>query len=204
MLLHQQRVGNAHIAEMPGLRRNAGQGALICAVTLDEAITGGGFAETAANAVIGEMRADEVDRLRSFRQIDGKAGLMLAAAGLCYIACCEIGAFFVQRIVPDLLLLGVAAPAGNRHDAPGTADGLDAGGQHFCGLCFQQNIRVAGVRRGQRKGETAPQRVLPVDKHQRPQARCGKIRHMPGLINNMDLWHHTSCTPSSTMRVSSV
>ena len=85
-----------------------------------------------------------------------------------------------------------------------TADGLDAGGQHFCGLCFQQNVRVAGVRRGQRKGETAPQRVLPVDKHQRPQARCGKIRHMPGLIDNMDLWHHTSCTPSSTMRVSSV
>ena len=189
---------------MPRLGGDAGLGGLVGAVTLHKAVPGRRPAERPAHPVIGEGRADKVDLVGGFGQVDGQAGLVLAAAGQGHIAAGESLALFSQRIVPDGLLFFAAAPAGHRDDAPRAAHRTDAGGQHLGGLLLHQDLRESLVRRGQRDGKPALQRVLPVDKRQRPDACGGKVRQIARLVDDGGRCFHACCTPSSIMRVISV
>ena len=193
----------ADVPEVPGLGRNAGQRGFVGAVALDKAVLRGRAPERPADAVIGEGRADEIDLLGRLGQVNCETALMLAAAGPGDVGAGEGFALFGERIVPDLLLLGVAAPARDRHNPPIGPDGGKAGGQHPGGLRFEQDVRRGFHRRGQRDSKPARQRVFAVDKGERPGAHGGKIRHVARPVNGAFGTAHAGCTPSSIILASS-
>ena len=81
VVVDQAGVGRADVAEVPWLGGNAGDGLLAVLVALNEAVAGGHAAEAAARAVVRKRRADEVDAAGGAAEVDGEAGLVLAAAG---------------------------------------------------------------------------------------------------------------------------
>ena len=193
----------ADIAEVPRLRRDAGQAGFVFPVTLDKTVARRRTPESTAHAVIRKRGADEVDRIGFFGQVDREAGFVFAAARQGDILLGESGALPAQGVRPDRLLFGVAAPARHRQDAPGRAHRAQAGGQHGGGLPFKQDIRAGFDRRGQGDGKAALQRVPPVDQRQRPDVWQRKIRRIFGLVYGTNRFVHCAATPSSIMRVMS-
>ena len=58
-------------------------------------------------------------------QIDSKASLMLTAAGESHIVLSKLEAMFLERVVPNGLLLLLTAPAGDGDNFPTAPDGVD-------------------------------------------------------------------------------
>lgn len=100
----------ADIAEVPGLGGDAGYSLLAALIALDKAVVRRKGAEAAADAVVGELGPDEVDVVGPERQIDGEAGLVLAAAGEGDVFARELLATIAHGAIPYLPLLGLRAP----------------------------------------------------------------------------------------------
>ena len=74
-------MGPPHIAEVPGLKLDAGDGCLVLWIAEDKAVLRGPAAKGAEYTGIGELGADEIQVGPVFPQVDGQAGLVLAAPG---------------------------------------------------------------------------------------------------------------------------
>lgn len=170
---HQLGVGRPYIAEVPRLVGDAGDGLLSRLVPQDKAVPGRQAAKDPAGAVIGKGGADKVDVPGGLAQVNGKTGLMLAAAGQSHVLAGEDPAPFGQRLVPDALLLRAAAPAGDRHNLPLSARFLNAGGQQPGRLAVQQDVRAAVVHSGEGAGRLPPEGVGLIDQDQRSHGHPG-------------------------------
>ena len=156
----------AHIAEMPGLPGDAGEGFLTLLVTFDKAISGRRPTEGAAGAIVRKRGTNEVDVPGGFSQVDGEARLVLTATGIGHILVGKCQAAFSHGVIPDLLLFSLAAPAGDGDDLPPAAHLLDAGGQQPGSLAVQQDLRMAIVHGCKGAILGSLDRVLPVHQHQ--------------------------------------
>ena len=173
---------------------DAGDGLRAFGIPFDEAVARRRAAESRADSCIGKCGTDEVDHLPRLAHINGKACFMLAAAGQRHIFLCEFKAVVPHGIRIQRLLLGVAAPAADGHDAPRRADAVQQRCQHDRRLPRQQH--AGRVRHGgdQRFGRgPCLQGMCRV--HQRQRARQ---RLLPGHC-----LHHTSATACSSSRSTS-
>ena len=115
---HDSGMGYAHAAEVPGLACDAGYVLLSRGVAEDEAIIRRSAAKFSADAVCGKLGADKVYILRPYAQVNGKPGLVLAAAGEGYIFAGKFLSLVPETFVPYFLLPGAAAPAAHRGYIP--------------------------------------------------------------------------------------
>ena len=191
MVGHEPGVGHPHITEVPGLLGDAGEGLFCFRVPLDEAVVRRRPAEGPAHPGVREVRPDEVDVVGGTAQVHGQAGLVLTAPGEGHILPGEGFTLRPEGVVPNLLLLGLAAPAGHRDDGPRPPHRLDAGGQKPGGPALHEDVRVAPVRGGQFQLFLAPDGVGGVDQDEE-----AGVYLVPGEGDGL----HAS-TPSSRMRV---
>ena len=178
---------------MPRFRRDPGDFLLAPLVSFDKTVPGRQTAKPSADAVIGEGRADEVDGSGGLPQVDGKAGLVLAAPRQGHILAGKCLPMLRHGVIPDLLLLLLAPPAGHRHDLPLSPCLLDASGQQLPRPAFQKNIGVVRVHWGQRIWRCITEGMRPVDQDQRP---------LKGLLPGDRHGSHLA-TPNSISRVTS-
>jgi len=126
--LDDQGVGGAYIPEMPWLVGDAGDRFLAGGVPQDEAVPGRQPPEPPAKAAVREQGAEEVHLLPPLPQVDGKAGLVLAAPVKGHIFAGEVLPLLIPGVRPDETLLGQTAPAGHGDDGRPAPGGLDTGG----------------------------------------------------------------------------
>ena len=80
MFHHDLRMGYAHIAEMPRLMGDPGDGLFPWRVSLNEAISCRPLPECLADTLIGEIGAEKVNIRLGQSQVDSKPGLMFAVS----------------------------------------------------------------------------------------------------------------------------
>ena len=181
-------MGDAHIAKMPRLMGNAGDGLLSRGVPEHKAKIGGTAAEGAADAVRGKVGADEVNFIGGKSQVDGKPRLVLAASRQRHVLSRKGFPGLDEAVVPDGLLLCLTAPAGDRYDLPLTTYGLDACAKEPGDPALQQHIGIALVHRRQIRPWLLRQGMCRVDQQQGIEAALGSphtLSHAPSTSSSM-------------------
>lgn len=145
LIRHKSGMRSAYIPKMPGLVSDVGDGFFSGRISQNKAIAGGQFSECAAHAGMGKVWPDEINCFRGKPQINGQAGLMLAASGKGYVLAGEGLALLAHGVVPNGLLLVQTAPAGYGNNGVFALYCPDAGAQLPGGLPVQLHLRPAGV-----------------------------------------------------------
>lgn len=142
LAVHHCGMRPANIAKMPWFMRNSGHRFFSALIAFHKSIVDRLLSEPLANALIREIRSNEVNLILLAPKVNRKACLVLAVVWLRNILFGKRPAVFPQGIRINLKLLRFGPVAADRDNLTGTADGFQHTLQHRGSLFLQNDLCI--------------------------------------------------------------